>query len=101
VAAWTVAHCRSEDDLDRAKMNHKIAHLSRDLACVWRKEAPRIDAQTVEVTIKAHLRHMRERLERVALIAKVADSCPERGDAARGIEVALDLQELVYEVRPA
>jgi len=66
---------------------------------VWRKEAPRIDAQTVEVTIKAHLRH--EWLERVALIAKGADSCAESGDAARGIEVALDLQELVYEVRPA
>ena len=57
-----------------------------------------MDAQTIEVTIKAHLKQMRERLERAALIAKAAEAFAEGGNAAKGIEVALDLQELVYEV---
>jgi len=66
---------------------------------VWRrKETPPMDAHTVEVTIKVYLKQMRERLDKAASIAKAAEACADSGNVDKGIEVALDVEELIYEV---
>jgi hypothetical protein len=57
-----------------------------------------MDAHTVEITIKTYLKEMRERLERATSIAKAAETCAESGNTAKGIEIALDLEQLIYEV---
>ena len=57
-----------------------------------------MDAHTVETTIKIYLKDMRERLERAASIARVAEACADVGNVEKGIEVALDVEELIYEV---
>jgi hypothetical protein len=57
-----------------------------------------MDAHTVEITIKVYLKQMRERLEKAASIAKAAEACADAGNVEKGIEVALDIEELVYEV---
>ncbi len=57
-----------------------------------------MDPHTVEVTIKIYLKQMRERLERAASIAKAAEACADAGNVEKGIEIALDVEELIYEV---
>jgi|SRR6266567_3616320 len=83
-------------------MSHKIAHLSLDFQrtasmCGGQGDAA-MDAHTVEVTIKVYLKEMRERLEKAASIAKAAEACAEAGNVEKGIEVALDVEQLIYEV---
>ena len=57
-----------------------------------------MDEKTLEITIKAYLREMRERLNEAAAIAKAADACAEAGSIKKAVEVALDIEQLVYEV---
>ena len=57
-----------------------------------------MDEKTLEITIKAYLREMRERLDEAAAIAKAADACAEAGSVEKAVEVALDIEQLVYEV---
>ena len=57
-----------------------------------------MDTHTVDVTIKVYLKQMRERLEKAASIAKAAEACADAGNVEKGIEVALDVEELIYEV---
>jgi hypothetical protein len=57
-----------------------------------------MDANTVEITIKTYLTEMRARLEKAASIAKAAEACAISGNVEKGIEVALDLEQIVYEV---
>jgi hypothetical protein len=57
-----------------------------------------MDARLLEATLKAHLSEMRERLDRVAGIAKAAEACAEAGNIAKAIEIALDVEQLIYEV---
>ena len=57
-----------------------------------------MDAHTVELTIKVYLKQMRERLEKAASIAKAAETCADAGNVETGIEIALDVEQLVYEV---
>ena len=57
-----------------------------------------MDAHTVEITIKVYLKQMRERLERAASIARAAEACADTGNVEKGIEVALDVEQLIYEV---
>jgi hypothetical protein len=83
-------------------MSHKIAHLPLDFLrrasmCGAEGGAP-MDPQTIEITIKAYLTEMRSRLERAASIAKAAEACALSGNVEKGIEVALDIEEIVYEV---
>jgi hypothetical protein len=65
---------------------------------VWRKEAPHMDAHTREIALKAYLKEMRERLEQATSIAKAAEACAENGNTEKAIEIALDLEQLIYEV---
>ncbi len=57
-----------------------------------------MNPQTVEVTVKAYLTEMRARLEKAASIAKAAEACALSGSIEKSIEVALDIEEIVYEV---
>ena len=57
-----------------------------------------MDANTAEITIKAHLKEIRCRLEQAAGIAKAAEACAEAGNIEKGIEIALDVEQLIYEV---
>jgi hypothetical protein len=57
-----------------------------------------MDAQIVEATLKMHVKEMRERLDRAAGIAKAAETCAETGNIEKAIEIALDIEQLIYEV---
>jgi hypothetical protein len=56
-----------------------------------------MDARIAEAAIKAYLKEIHTRLNEAAGIAKAADACAEAGDADRGVQVALDIEQLVYE----
>jgi len=57
-----------------------------------------MDPETIEITIKAYLTEMRARLEKAASIAKAAEACAVSGNVEKGVEVVLDVEELIYEV---
>jgi hypothetical protein len=43
-----------------------------------------MDEHTLEITIKAHLKEMRARLDKAAGIAKAAETCAEAGTVPNG-----------------
>ena len=57
-----------------------------------------MDARMVEAALKLHVRGMRERLDQAAGIAKAAETCAEAGNIEKAIEIALDVEQLIYEV---
>jgi hypothetical protein len=57
-----------------------------------------MDPATLETTLKAHISEMRDRLEEAAGIAKAANACAEAGNISKAIEIALDVEQLIYEV---
>jgi hypothetical protein len=57
-----------------------------------------MDAHTREIALKAYLKEMRERLEQATSIAKAAEACAESGNAAKATEIALDIEQMIYEV---
>jgi hypothetical protein len=54
--------------------------------------------ETIETTLKLYLRHMRVRLDEAAGIAKAAETCADTGNFSKGIEIALNVEQLIYEV---
>ena len=65
--------------------------------CGGNKELAMIDAQLVETTIKAYLTEIRNRLDKAAGIGRAADACAGAGFHEKGLEVALDMEQLLYE----
>jgi hypothetical protein len=57
-----------------------------------------MDAKTLEITIKAHLKEMRGRLDEAAGISQAAETCADAGNIPKAIEIALDLEQILYEV---
>ena len=57
-----------------------------------------MDAQMLEATLKMHITEMRERLNQAAGIARAAETCAETGNIEKAIEIALDVEQLIYEV---
>jgi hypothetical protein len=57
-----------------------------------------MDARMLDATLKMHVREMRERLDQAAGIAKAAEVCAEAGNVEKAIEIALDIEQLIYEV---
>jgi hypothetical protein len=47
---------------------------------------------------KAYLGDIRQRLDDAASIAKTAQACADAGNTKQGIAIALDVEQLVYEV---
>jgi hypothetical protein len=41
---------------------------------------------------------MRQRLDEAASIARAAQACADAGNIEKGVEIALDVEQLVYEV---
>jgi hypothetical protein len=61
------------------------------------KELTPMDAQLGEATIKAYLTEIRGRLDKAAGIGRAADACAGAGFHEKGLEVALDVDQLLYE----
>jgi hypothetical protein len=67
-------------------------------ACVTSaKELTPMDAHLVEATIKTFLTEIRSRLDKAAGIGRAADACAGAGFHEKGLEVALDTEQLLYE----
>lgn len=54
-----------------------------------------MDAQMVETTIKTYLTEIRSRLDKAAGIGRAADACAGAGFHEKGLEVALDMEQLL------
>jgi hypothetical protein len=57
-----------------------------------------MDPATLEITIKGDLKEMRERLDHAASITRAAQTCADTGNVEKGVEIALDVEQLIYEV---
>jgi hypothetical protein len=83
-------------------MSNKIALVSLDFAgtgacVVATKELAAMDAHLVETTIRAFLTEIRGRLDKAAGIGRAADACAGAGFHENGLEVALHMEQLLYE----
>ena len=56
-----------------------------------------MDRPTLEAAIKTCLREISTRLEQATSIGKVAEACADAGNVDKGVEVALDIEQLAYE----
>jgi hypothetical protein len=56
-----------------------------------------MDAQLIETALRFHITKLRERLEQAAGIAKAAECCAEAGNIDKAIEIALDVEQQIYE----
>jgi hypothetical protein len=84
------------------EMSNVMALVSLDFGgagsmCGIGKELTPMDAQLVEATIKLYLTEIRNRLDRAAGIGRAADACAGAGFHEKGLEVALDIEQLLYE----
>jgi flagellin-like hook-associated protein FlgL len=57
-----------------------------------------MDATTVQITTKAYLAEMSQRLDEAASIAKAAQACTDAGNTKQRTAIALDVEQRVYEV---
>jgi hypothetical protein len=57
-----------------------------------------MDEKVLEAALKMHVVEMRARLDQAATIAKAAEACAEAGNVSKAIEIALDIEQLLYEV---
>jgi hypothetical protein len=65
---------------------------------VAHRESFAMDANTVQITTKAFLAEIRQRLDEAASIARAAHACADAGNIKQGVAIALDVDQLVYEV---
>jgi len=49
-------------------------------------------------TLEAHISEMQDRLDQAAGIGRAAKACAEAGNISKAIEIALDVEQLIYEV---
>ena len=56
-----------------------------------------MDQAAIQSAIRIFLREMSKRLTEAAGVARAADACAESGNTDKGVEVALDIEQLVYE----
>ena len=57
-----------------------------------------MDAISIDTTVKTSLALVRAKLERALRIAKAAEACAVSGRTRKGMEVALSLEPIVYEL---
>lgn len=57
-----------------------------------------MDRTLIDAVLTMHLIQMRERLDQAASIAKAAEACTAAQNIPKAIEIALDIEQLVYEV---
>ena len=56
-----------------------------------------MDRTATETAIKTFLTEIRSRLDEAAGLAKAAELCAASGNVDKGVEVALDIEQLAYE----
>jgi hypothetical protein len=56
-----------------------------------------MEAHIAETAIKTFLTEIRTRLDKAAGIGRAADACARAGFHEKGLEVALDVDQLLYE----
>lgn len=56
-----------------------------------------MDANTAAACIRFFLAELQQKLEEAAGIAKAAEACCETGNLAKAVEIALDVEQLIYE----
>jgi hypothetical protein len=56
-----------------------------------------MDAQTIDIAIKAFIQQIVKRLEQATGVAKAAQACAEAGKVAKAVEIALDVKQPIYE----
>ena len=57
-----------------------------------------MDAEVAEHMTRLYLTEIRNRLEHAAGIGRAADACASAGFHQKGLEVALDIEQPLYEV---
>jgi hypothetical protein len=57
-----------------------------------------MDPETVKFAISDMLKSMRTRLDDASAIAKAATACAESGNHEQAVIIALDIEQLIYEV---
>jgi hypothetical protein len=57
-----------------------------------------MDDAALNALLTRYLREMRTRLDHVAGIARAAEACAEAGNILKAIEIALDIEQPIYEV---
>jgi len=57
-----------------------------------------MDAISVDTTVKTSLALVRAKLEKALRIARAAEACAVSGRTGKGMEVALSLEPIVYEL---
>ena len=57
-----------------------------------------MDPATLDTVLLTHLTLMRERLDQAAGLGQVAEACGKAGNIPKAIEIALDVEQLTYEV---
>jgi hypothetical protein len=81
-----------------ASLTFARLHCGTERVCEQRKDKfMDLPPATVDLTIKVYLGQIRERLDEAAGIARAVETCAQSGQVAKGIEIALDVERLVYE----
>ena len=57
-----------------------------------------MDAAALASALKMQLTLMRERLDEAASLGQAAEACAKTGNVGKAIEIALDIEQLTYEV---
>ena len=57
-----------------------------------------MDAKILALTLVMQLVLMRERLDQAAGLGQAAEACAKTGNIGTAIEIALDIEQLTYEV---
>lgn len=57
-----------------------------------------MDAKILDPTLVTQLVLMRERLDQAARLGQTAEACAKTGNIGKAIEIALDIEQLTYEV---
>lgn len=57
-----------------------------------------MDANALAPTLMMQLTIMRERLDQAASLGHAAEACAKSGNIGKAIEIALDIEQLTYEV---
>jgi hypothetical protein len=57
-----------------------------------------MDAANAEIVIRDLLKEIRSRLDKVGGIAKAAEACADAGNAEKAVEIALGIDQPLYEI---
>ena len=57
-----------------------------------------MDAANVDLVIRDFLKDIRARLDEANTVAKAAEACADAGNIRKAVEIALDIDQPLYEV---